>query len=69
MLCRLFKKSLFEGKDVKEVIKKNSDCEIDFEAKYLQTVSQEARDLLFKMLEKDPKERITAEEALKHHYF
>lgn len=35
----MFKKPLFEGKDVKEVIRKNCDCEINYEADTFSSLS------------------------------
>ena len=57
---------MFEGADVREVIKNNTECVIDKDAEYMKSAPESALDLLMKMLETDPEKRITAEEALKH---
>jgi hypothetical protein len=45
---------LFDGSDEREVIKKNKDCQIDFDFTDQQRLNEEMKDLLRKMLNKDP---------------
>lgn len=47
----------------------NKKCELDFPEKYWSTISFEARDLVMKLLKKDPSERISASQALLHPWF
>jgi len=44
----------------------NKKAEVDFPAKYWDKISDKAKDVVQKMLLKDPKKRISASEALKH---
>lgn len=50
----LLGKSVFEGKDVREVVEKNKLCEIDYEFKQYPFVSPLIKDLLKGMLAKTP---------------
>lgn len=50
----------------KELIKANKNAELEFPESEWGRISSEARDLVSRMLETDPKERITAKEALEH---
>jgi calcium-dependent protein kinase len=50
----MFRKPVFEGKDVKEVIKKNCDCDINFESEAFKTLSPEALDFFKKVLTRNP---------------
>jgi serine/threonine protein kinase len=59
---------LFEGKEYREVIKKNTECEIDFDNEIYSNLCSEGMDLLRRMLEKDPERRIRASEALNHEF-
>ena len=61
--------SPFHGKSYNDILWKNKVCEIsyDFKVKGLK-VSDLAIDLLKKMLAKDPTQRISAEQALKHEW-
>jgi serine/threonine protein kinase len=61
-------RSPFEGRDAKQILAMNKVCKVDMFLPGL-TKDKHAHDLLFKMLEKNPDERITASEALKHIYF
>jgi len=60
---------VFPGKKFNEVLKKNKECEVDLEKKEYENLSIQAKDLLRRMLEKDPARRITAADALRHEYF
>ena len=42
---------------------------LDSNIEFKDTVSEESRDLMIKMLEKNPNKRLTAEEALEHPWF
>ena len=55
----------FEGKSNEEIFNKIINNDIDFDLKTYSKISIEAKNLLKKLLEKDPKKRITATEALK----
>ena len=58
---------LFEGKNNQKIIlEKNKKCEYKFNSYFLQSVSEEARDLVVKMIAEDPDQRISAKEALEH---
>lgn len=57
---------VFRGYNVNDILVKNKACEVEYPAKFWDKISSKAKDLVMKMLEKDPKKRITAEEALKH---
>ncbi len=46
--------SVFTGQKFNEVLRKNKLCEIDFEKKEYDNLSYFAKDLLVKMLQKDP---------------
>lgn len=61
--------AVFPGKKFNEVLKKNKICEIDLEKKEYDNLSMSAKDLLRRMLEKEPLKRISAVEALQHPYF
>jgi len=56
----------FYGKTDKELIKDNKEAKVEYPESEWNTVSIEGRDLIEKMLERDPKKRITASEALRH---
>ena len=61
----LTERSPFDGKSFREILQKNKKCNINFKHKSLDPKSP-AVDLLRRMLEKDPKLRISASEALQH---
>lgn len=48
---------------------KNKRGEVQYPPKYWDKISLEAKDLVNKMLSKDPKTRISAREALNHQWF
>ncbi|KAF6147891.1 hypothetical protein GIB67_014471 [Kingdonia uniflora] len=51
---------------VEELLKQNLEGELDFKTDSWTAISESAKDLLVKMLERDPKKRITAYEVLCH---
>ena len=60
-------KTLFRGKELREVIILNRECKINFDSiDNNPSISNDARDLLKKLLMKDPKQRLSAAEALSH---
>lgn len=72
MYCFLFKKFPFSGKCREELYKSNKKCEIfnkNPNAIKKELKSTLAQDLLWKMLERDPKNRISVSEALNHEFF
>ncbi|CAD8137002.1 unnamed protein product [Paramecium pentaurelia] len=62
-------KPAFPGKSYNDVLGKNRKCEISFDASLFENVPQQAYDLLMKLLDKNPKTRISAQQALNHGYF
>ena len=56
----------FYGETEKELIKANKMANVDFPDSEWSKISPEAKDLVAQMLKKDPKERITAENAVVH---
>jgi len=59
--------SPFHGKSYNEILWKNKTCDIKFNFNdYGHKISESATDLMKKMLAKDPKQRISAREALQH---
>lgn len=61
-------KSPFDGKSFKEILQKNKSCKIDFNHPKIKK-NKIILDLVTKMLDVNPDNRITAEEALKHRFF
>ena len=53
-------KSPFPGKTYNEVLKQNRECNINFETEECLKLSDSSRDLLIKLLDKNPHTRITA---------
>jgi len=50
---------VFRGYNLNEILLRNKKCEVEYPAKYWNKISDKAKDLVSKMLKKDPKERIT----------
>jgi serine/threonine protein kinase len=69
MYILLTSKFIFNAKDYNEILRKNKQCKVVFPAKLWDNLSEEAKDLCSKMLQKNPNNRITAEEALSHNWF
>ena len=61
--------SAFPGKNYNEVLSQNRASNFTFDGEDYKRLEPDAYNLLVKMLKKDPKERITAVDALKHPYF
>ena len=61
-------KSPFDGSNIKKILESNQKCNIDMFNPKLHK-NKLAYDLLLRLLEKDPDDRITASKALKHAYF
>jgi len=61
-------KSPFDGKSFKEILQKNKNCQVDFDHFKLRNDSS-ARDLIIKMMDRNPDTRISAKEALQHKFF
>lgn len=55
----------FLGKDNKEILAKVESANINYDGPKWQNISSEAKNLIKKMLERDPEKRISAEEALR----
>lgn len=66
---RLTGKPAFKKKTLNEMLLENANAEINFEIPEFLKVPPDAMDLLTKMLIPDPFMRISASEALKHHFF
>jgi len=62
-------RAAFPGQEYKEIIKKNKHAEPKFETRYWQKVSATGTEFVKLLMKKDPRERPTAEEALKHKWF
>jgi len=60
---------LFKGNSAKEIFEKNKECKINLQKPSLCHVSNLAKDLLSKLLEKDVQKRPGAVEALRHPFF
>lgn len=59
----------FPGTNIHEILLKNKRCDIAFPPKYWDKISSPAKDLVIRMLNKDPKQRIPAKECLNHPWF
>jgi serine/threonine protein kinase len=64
----LMGKSIFPGKTYNDVLNQNRACDFFLEAPEYQGINRSAHHLLKAMLEKDPRKRISASDALKHPY-
>ncbi len=61
--------SPFHGKSYQDVLMKNKDGTVNFAQSHWAFVSSEGKDLVAKMVAKNPDDRITASQALAHPWF
>ena len=61
--------SLFQSSKIKDVLKINKECKINFDSSNFKQMSSSALSLLKRILIKDPKNRIDTIEILNHEYF
>ena len=66
LLCGRFP---FNGKSEEEITKKILFSKLNFNNKYFQNISENAKDLIRKCLIRDKDQRISVKEALKHEFF
>lgn len=64
----LTQRSPFDGQSFREILQKNKNCQINYDHFRLQSYPA-ARDLLMKMMDKNPDTRISARDALRHPFF
>ncbi|CAD8127847.1 unnamed protein product [Paramecium sonneborni] len=62
-------KSAFSGRSYTTIVNQNKEAKIHWNSQIFELIPKPAFDLLKKMLETNPKQRITAEQALLHPYF
>jgi serine/threonine protein kinase len=62
-------RQVFKGYNINEILLKNKKCEVEYPPKFFDKISEKVKNLLSKMLCKDPTIRISADEALKHEWF
>ncbi|CAD8147446.1 unnamed protein product [Paramecium pentaurelia] len=62
-------KDLFPGSDYQEILTLNKKCNIVLDSLTIYKTPTEAIDLITQLLKVNPKERITAQQALQHPYF
>ena len=59
----------FYGRDEEEIFRKILFCHYSFKYSIWDDISKEAKDLISKLLELDPKKRLSAKNALEHNWF
>ena len=69
MYVMLTGRPLFRGENINAILEKNKNCDLDFKCKAWDSLSGEAKNLCKGLLEKDPKDRLTAAKALNHRWF
>jgi serine/threonine protein kinase len=62
-------KALFPGNDLSSILSLNRQCDLSLAKKHLEKLSIDALSLLYSLIEKDPKCRATAREALSSKFF
>ena len=60
---------MFAADNSREFFRNIVDCDYDLETEFWETISDEAKDLIGKLVLADPNERITAEQILSHPWF
>ncbi|KAL4442863.1 hypothetical protein ABPG74_010752 [Tetrahymena malaccensis] len=65
----LYHSSVFYGKKFNEVLLKNKECKIDFNSKLYENTSERTMNFMKGLLEKDPVQRLSAQQALNHEFF
>jgi serine/threonine protein kinase len=60
---------VFSGRNYKEILHLNKECDIHYPPSFEQDYSPEVRNLLSLLLEKVPECRLSSEEALQHPWF
>ena len=58
----------FKGFRLATIMESNRKCVVEYPDKYWSMVSDDAKDLVERLLEKDPKHRISAAQALEHEW-
>jgi calcium/calmodulin-dependent protein kinase I len=70
ILYTMLSRSLpFHSSDRKQTFKLIKEADPDLETGYWETASKEVTHLIHKMLEKEPTDRITVDDALRHPFF
>jgi len=59
----------FPGTNYRDIISKNKRGEVEYQQRYWSRISETGKDLVQKLLKKNPDERLSAENALKHPWF
>lgn len=62
-------KYLFDGKNNSILLMRNAECDLSHVPKHIESITVEGRDILMKLIEKDPDLRLSASEALSHPWF
>lgn len=70
VLCKysIIGRGPFDAKSFSSILAKNKEADVDFSHKNLSRASPECFDLLKKMLNTNPDERLSAAECLAHHF-
>ena len=63
------KKRPFDGKKIEEIFEAINNKEVNLSIKPFDTTSDELKDILIKLLKKNPNERLNAQDALNHPWF
>lgn len=59
----------FPGASINEILLKNKNADVQYPSQLWTNISEEAKDLVKKLLQQNPRNRISAEEALTHTWF
>ena len=59
----------FEGKTPKQLVAKVLLGDVKFESHHWKEISDEAKDFILSLLKVNPDDRVTADDAMKHHWF